>query len=101
DDQPHGARRIAFRVRKTSKGYSSSEQREKLAAFDVHSCVPAIYARPITRSENQVAISGKRHNSTIDIVINTTNGITPQTTSRSGISGAMLLMTKMFSPTGG
>src|SRR5215467_3850962 len=56
---------------------------------------------PITKSENQVAISGKMHKITIAMTINTTKGTTPQMTSRSGISGAMFFMTKMFNPTGG
>src|SRR5262249_52481052 len=56
---------------------------------------------PITKSENHVAISGKMHKITTAMTINTTKGTTPQITSRSGISGAMFFMTKMFNPTGG
>ena len=58
-------------------------------------------AGPMTRSENQVAMPGKKHRITTAIIIRTTNGITPQITSASGMSGAMFLMTKIFSPTGG
>src|SRR5262249_22337155 len=56
---------------------------------------------PMTASESQVAISGKMHIRITATIIRPTNGITPQITSRSGISGAMFLMTKIFSPTGG
>ena len=56
---------------------------------------------PITASASQVAISGTKHMTTTATIISKTNGITPQTTSRSGMSGAMLLITNRFSPTGG
>ena len=44
---------------------------------------------------------GKKHISRIATNIRPRKGITPQITSFSGMSGAMFLMTKMFSPTGG
>jgi hypothetical protein len=62
---------------------------------------PAYYFVPMIASANHVAIPGKAHSTTTANIISATNGITPQTTSRKGISGAMFLMTKMFKPTGG
>ena len=56
---------------------------------------------PMIASENQVAIPGKRHKRTMEIIISTTNGMTPQITSLNGISGAMFLITKILRPTGG
>jgi len=58
-------------------------------------------AGPITRSENHVAMPGTKHNITTPKIISPTKGSTPHITSRSGISGAMLLITKILSPTGG
>jgi hypothetical protein len=48
-----------------------------------------------------VEISGTKHSTSTDAIINSTKGNVPQITSLSGISGATLRMTKMFSPTGG
>src|SRR6266481_950816 len=59
------------------------------------------YFAPMTACGNHVAISGNMHSKTTASIISPTNGITPHTTSRKGISGAMFLITKMFSPTGG
>src|SRR5579862_266602 len=56
---------------------------------------------PITRSGRSVAMPGKTQMSTIASSIRPTNGNTPQITSASGMSGAMFLMTKILSPTGG
>jgi hypothetical protein len=44
---------------------------------------------------------GTKHISRMARNIKPRKGITPQITSFSGMSGAMFLMTKMFSPTGG
>ena len=49
----------------------------------------------------KASISGATQRITTATIISTTNGTTPQTTSPRGMSGAMFLMTKMFSPTGG
>ncbi len=56
---------------------------------------------PITQLGNPVAMPGTRQISTMATNMSATNGSTPQTTSRSGMSGAMFLMTKRLSPTGG
>jgi hypothetical protein len=62
---------------------------------------PYLVFSPITASESQVAMPGKKHIRTTATIISATNGITPQITSRSGMSGAMFLMTNRLSPTGG
>src|SRR5262249_61423951 len=41
------------------------------------------------------------HSMSTATIISATNGTTPHITSRSGMSGAMFLMTKRLSPTGG
>src|SRR6266545_1403591 len=56
---------------------------------------------PSTASGSQVAIPGNAHSSTTEAAMRPTNGMTPHTTSFSGMSGATFLMTKMLSPTGG
>src|SRR5262249_2296683 len=56
---------------------------------------------PMIASGNHVAISGNMHSTTTASIISPTKGITPQTTCHKGMSGAMFLITKMFSPTGG
>src|SRR5215831_1758491 len=58
-------------------------------------------AGPMTRSGNHVAMPGAIHNITTPRIISPTKGSTPHITSRSGISGAILLMTKILRPTGG
>src|SRR4029077_6198241 len=56
---------------------------------------------PIIWSGNHVAMPGARHNITTPRIISPTKGSTPHITSRRGMSGAILLMTKILSPTGG
>ena len=58
-------------------------------------------AGPITRSGSPVEIPGTKHSSSTASIISSTNGSVPQITSRSGMSGATLRMTKMLRPTGG
>src|SRR5262249_7875512 len=61
----------------------------------------AHHLAPITASGNQVAISGKTHSISTARTMRATKGMTPQTTSRKGISGAMFLITNRLRPTGG
>ena len=56
---------------------------------------------PMIWSGNHVAMPGARHNITTPRIISPTKGSTPHITSRKGMSGAILLMTKILSPTGG
>src|SRR5580692_9679144 len=56
---------------------------------------------PITRSGSAVEIPGTKHSTATASIINSTNGSVPQITSRNGISGATLRMTKILRPTGG
>src|SRR5262249_55116924 len=55
----------------------------------------------ISLSGSQTAISGAKQRTTTASVMRATNGSTPQIPSLRGMSGAMFLMTKRFSPTGG
>ena len=63
----------------------------------VHSC----YLTPMTILGNPVAIPGNMQSKNTATNISPRNGITPQITSFSGISGATFLITKIFKPTGG
>jgi len=56
---------------------------------------------PITASGSAVAMPGNMQQRMIATNIRPTKGMTPQITSFSGMSGAIFLMTKMLSPTGG
>src|SRR6202165_3761442 len=56
---------------------------------------------PITRSGRYVEMPGTKHSTTTAAIIKSTNGSVPQITSRKGMSGATLRMTKIFRPTGG